>query len=395
LNFKKINKINFFYLLIVVLGTIYLPLLSLPILSLWWLYKKSKFSKKFKILLTNTVIGLFIFLIALSLALHNNSDPQLSITEPSANLITEENQITIKGTLKPDTGKVWINDIEIKTDNGRFEYLYSLTEGENKIIISAGDIKKLSSNLIVFKNRAKKEINTITKTILISPTPTKVIQITKTPQANTPTVIMASPTRDISKVYDHEYMVTKIIDGDTIQIEGNRVVRYIGIDTPETVDPRKTVQCFGKQASEENNRLVLGKKIKLVKDVSETDKYGRLLRYVYVDNLFVNEYLVRQGFAYASPYQPDIKYQNIFKEAEKDAKTNNRGLWSSCQSNNSPTKTTTQKSNNNSGSNNYSCDGKTKCGQMNSCEEAYFYLNSCGLDRLDGDSDGVPCETIC
>jgi micrococcal nuclease len=76
--------------------------------------------------------------------------------------------------------------------------------------------------------------------------------------------------------------------------------------------------------------LVENKFVRLEKDKSETDKYGRLLKYVYVDNLFINEILVREGYAYAKAYKPDIKYQEKFMEAEKMAKQENKGLWSSC-----------------------------------------------------------------
>lgn len=128
-------------------------------------------------------------------------------------------------------------------------------------------------------------------------------------------------------------LVTKVIDGDTIELEGGQRVRYIGVDTPETVDPRKPVQCFGQEASAKNKQLVEGKVIRLEKDISETDKYGRLLRYVYVDDIFVNEYLVEEGFARASTYPPDVKYQDKFRKSEESAQTQNRGLWSSCGSN--------------------------------------------------------------
>src|SRR4030042_2567140 len=77
-------------------------------------------------------------------------------------------------------------------------------------------------------------------------------------------------------------LVTRVIDGDTIEIEGGQKVRYIGIDTPEKVDPRPSVQCYGKEAAAKNKELVEGKRVRLEKDVSETDKYGRLLRYVFV-----------------------------------------------------------------------------------------------------------------
>ena len=127
-----------------------------------------------------------------------------------------------------------------------------------------------------------------------------------------------------------EVLVTRVIDGDTIQIEGGAKVRYIGIDTPETVDPRTSVQCFGKEAAAKNRGLVEGKRVRFEKDVSETDKYGRLLRYVFIGETFVNETLVREGYAFSSPYPPDVKYQDVFDKAAKFAKANDKGLWGSC-----------------------------------------------------------------
>ena len=124
--------------------------------------------------------------------------------------------------------------------------------------------------------------------------------------------------------------VIRIIDGDTIEIEGGQKVRYIGIDAPETVHPDMKVQCFGKEAAVKNKELVEGKTVELEKDVSETDKYGRLLRYVYAEDIFVNDFLIRQGFAHASTYPPDVKYQDQLRAAEEEARSNNRGLWSQC-----------------------------------------------------------------
>lgn len=125
-------------------------------------------------------------------------------------------------------------------------------------------------------------------------------------------------------------IVVKVIDGDTIEVEGKKKVRYIGINTPELHDPRKKVECFGKEAAIMNSDLVEGKEVRLEKDISETDRYGRLLRYVYIGDLFVNDYLIRQGYAYVSSYPPDVKFAQQFKEAEKEARENNRGLWNSC-----------------------------------------------------------------
>lgn len=131
-------------------------------------------------------------------------------------------------------------------------------------------------------------------------------------------------------------LVTRVIDGDTIEIEGGQTVRYIGINTPETKDPRRGVECFGDVAYLKNKELVEGKQVILAKDVSETDRFGRLLRYVYIPTptvqatLFINEYLIREGFANASSYPPDVRYQDLFRQAEKEARQNQKGLWAAC-----------------------------------------------------------------
>lgn len=124
--------------------------------------------------------------------------------------------------------------------------------------------------------------------------------------------------------------VVRVIDGDTIEIEGGERIRYIGIDTPETVDPRKPVQCFGVEASLKNKELVEGKMVRLEKDITDRDKYNRLLRYVYVDDTFINLELVKQGFAYSYSYPPDIKYQNQIVKAQQEAHEAKRGLWDLC-----------------------------------------------------------------
>ena len=118
--------------------------------------------------------------------------------------------------------------------------------------------------------------------------------------------------------------VTQVIDGDTIIIEGNYRVRYIGIDTPET---HPVPEAYGTEAWQVNRQLVEGKEVRLERDVSETDKYGRLLRYVYVDDVFVNAELARLGLAEAKAYPPDIKYQEYLEEMEAEAKEASRGMW--------------------------------------------------------------------
>ena len=122
-------------------------------------------------------------------------------------------------------------------------------------------------------------------------------------------------------------LVTRVIDGDTIEIEGGATVRYIGIDTPETVHPEKPVEYFGKEATEKNREFVEEKRVYLEKDVQDKDKYGRLLRYVWVDDVMVNAELVRLGYAYSYTYPPNVKYQKYFLQLEKEAREEGRGLW--------------------------------------------------------------------
>ena len=122
-----------------------------------------------------------------------------------------------------------------------------------------------------------------------------------------------------------EVVVARVIDGDTIELENGQRVRFIGMDTPELEDGA----CWAQKASQRNSELVLGKAVRLEKDVSETDRYGRLLRYVWVGDQMVNEVLVVEGLAVVSTYPPDVKYQARFLEAERVARDKGRGMWGS------------------------------------------------------------------
>jgi micrococcal nuclease len=128
--------------------------------------------------------------------------------------------------------------------------------------------------------------------------------------------------------------VSKVTDGDTIHvnIDGTDYsLRYIGMDAPETVDPNKPVQPGGHEAAAANQALVEGQQVYLEKDVSETDRFGRLLRYVWLKNgtgwLMVDRELVREGWARAKAYPPDTKYQQILDEAQAEAQAAHVGLW--------------------------------------------------------------------
>ena len=125
--------------------------------------------------------------------------------------------------------------------------------------------------------------------------------------------------------------MASVFDGDTIELTDKRKVRYIGIDAPEMNFKKDTPDCFATESAHINEQLVKDKTIEMEKDREETDKYGRLLRYVYIDDLFVNDFLLRQGFARTLTIPPDTKYLQEFKEAEDEARNNKRNLWQSCE----------------------------------------------------------------
>lgn len=125
--------------------------------------------------------------------------------------------------------------------------------------------------------------------------------------------------------------VTKVVDGDTIDVligDKKETVRFVLVDTPETKDPSKPVEPFGPEASNFTTDTLSGKEVKLEKDVSERDKYGRLLMYVWLDDKMVNELLLEKGLARVAIYQPDVKYVDKFREIQKKAQQAGTGIWS-------------------------------------------------------------------
>jgi micrococcal nuclease len=130
------------------------------------------------------------------------------------------------------------------------------------------------------------------------------------------------------------FAVTQVVDGDTIKamVDGKETTfRLIGMDTPEVVDPRKPVQCFGKEASDKAKEMLEGKKVSLKMDISQgrSDKYGRTLAYVYLpDGTLFNKYMIEEGYAHEYTYADPYEFQDEFKAAEKEARENGRGLWS-------------------------------------------------------------------
>jgi micrococcal nuclease len=129
--------------------------------------------------------------------------------------------------------------------------------------------------------------------------------------------------------------VVRVVDGDTIRVRldgRTERVRYIGVDTPESVKPGTPVQCFAKRAAAANAALVAGRSVRLVGDVEQRDRYGRLLAYVYrePDGAFVNAQLVRDGYARTLTIAPNVAHARQFAQLARTAREGSRGLWAAC-----------------------------------------------------------------
>lgn len=122
--------------------------------------------------------------------------------------------------------------------------------------------------------------------------------------------------------------VKRVVDGDTFETTAGDKVRLIGVDTPETVKPNHPVEPYGKEASDYTKQLLTNQSIRLLYDIELRDRYGRLLAYVYLeDGTFVNEMLIRDGYARIMTIPPNVKHAELFLQAEQDAREKDRGLW--------------------------------------------------------------------
>ena len=192
--------------------------------------------------------------------------------------------------------------------------------------------------------------------------------------------------------------VVGVTDGDTLTLltpEKQQIkVRLAEIDTPERGQP------WGTKAKQALSDLAFGKEARI--EYRDTDRYGRIVGRVYVGDIDVNAELVREGHAWV--YRQYVTDRSLFA-LEEQAKANGRGLWRLPEAETPPwdwrrgvrnTKVgKTQPRLATDETNAFTCGSKTYCREMRSCDEAMFYLTQCGLTRLDGDSDGVPCEKIC
>lgn len=127
----------------------------------------------------------------------------------------------------------------------------------------------------------------------------------------------------------YDGVVKWVPDGDTIELDNGKFIRYIGIDTPELHHPKRSItpEYFAEEAKEYNKKLVLGKRVRLEFDVDKEDKYKRLLAYVYVGETFVNARLIEEGYAKLYIFPPNTKYAEEFLELEQQAKKAKKGRW--------------------------------------------------------------------
>jgi micrococcal nuclease len=150
-----------------------------------------------------------------------------------------------------------------------------------------------------------------------------------------PRLVTSEQSRESTNAGSEKRVVIRVIDGDTIVVNPNEKVRLIGVDTPETIHPKKAVQCFGEDAKEFTRKMVEHRSIRLVLDESNAarnhkDRYGRTLAYVYFDDgTMLNSELIRRGYAHAYTRFP-FRYIVEFREMERVARSQAVGLWSSC-----------------------------------------------------------------
>lgn len=200
-------------------------------------------------------------------------------------------------------------------------------------------------------------------------------------------------------IHAQEYSgrVVGVSDGDTFTFlsrgKEQVKVRLSEIDTPEKNQP------YGTKAKQALSDLIFGQEVKVIK--TDTDRYGRLIGQVYFGDVHINRKMIREGMAWV--YKPYMKDKTLLID-EKKAMDSKLGIWSLPRKDQVPPWDWRRGIKSaaeddlvalNEEIRDFNCQNKTKCSEMVSCEEAMFYLQNCGLTRLDGDKDGVPCEILC
>lgn len=187
--------------------------------------------------------------------------------------------------------------------------------------------------------------------------------------------------------------VKRVVDGDTVELADGTKVRLIGVNTPESVDPRRPVEHYGKEASDYTKKRLTGKDVLLDYDVERYDKYRRTLAYLWLTNgAFFNAELIRQGYAQTLTIPPNVRYAELFRRLEREAREARRGLWSDPAPPTSPQPKTPALR--------YDPAGPDRdCSDFVTQAEAQAFFEAAGgpardPHRLDRDRDGVACESL-
>lgn len=257
---------------------------------------------------------------------------------------------------------------------------------------------------------------------LVPPTEKKVDVVQQDQKVLAPeTANIASSASEIKAevVKSEEGVVSRVVDGDTLEVNvGEKLmkIRVIGINTPETVDPRKSVECFGEQASAEAKKMLLNQKVYLEADSTQgdRDKYNRYLRFVWLENNNVDygKQMIANGFAFEYTYGTPYKYQVEYKSAQQSAEAGKKGLWAdeACvvaeietPAPSPKAKTVPSNSVNNGSTSGKSCSGPDlDCADFSTHAQAQAFFDGCGFTatndpmKLDGTGvdDGVACESL-
>lgn len=299
-------------------------LVLLAPLGLFLMWKYTKWSKKTKSIVTAIASAWFIFICIGTY----NAPPTITLNNVDVKSVsrTDSDKYPIVGRVSTfHTPTLTINGEAVAIDdNGNYSYNVPLKEGKNSIAIVATSEKGEDKQVFEVHRTTKEEFaerkrqEEERKIAAEKANQTKQDKLSKAQQVTTEGDL---------------YKVVSINDGDTIKISINgktETIRFIGIDTPETKDPNKPVQCYGKQATSRMQHYAQSQQVRLEKDASQgdKDKYGRLLRYVHTkDGLNIGYEMIREGAAREYTYNKPYKYQPQFKEAERFAKAENKGLW--------------------------------------------------------------------
>lgn len=364
---------------------------------------------------------------------------QISISEISDHIDIEhpttEYKLTATISNISALAKVTINNQTIDITNkhqhtGQIQYITKdLHEGDNNFKIDITDGKRQASKTVTINRQTKAvyDQKMLEKAIASADDSIKKAETDPSEQniANAESAIQAIPNNQ-QAVYSKRltvikntkryasassnvlatglYRVLGVIDGDTINISYNNKtekVRMIGLDTPETKDPRKPVQCFGREASQRMSDLVNGKNVRIEQDSSQgtIDKYGRLLLYIYLeDGTNVAYKMIADGYGHEYTYKIPYKYQSQFKVAQKEAESNKRGLWADSTCNGNTNKPAIQQSTRTS----QAAPSPSQVPSLqcpNNCTQARAMgmtnMNTshpCYRPKLDRDRDGIACE---